>query len=83
MTDYDAWLEKPYQDEYAAQERMEEAEEKFLDSDEFKEAYDEWADGDPTSTKEIFMGTAIYENMLERYAENMYERDDYPEDYDY
>lgn len=83
MTDYDAWLEKPYQDEYAAQELMEQAEEQFLDSDEFKEAYDEWADDNPTSTKEIFMGTAIYVKRLERYAESMYERDDYPEDYDY
>ena len=39
---YDQWLEEPYQEECRAQEEWERAEEDFLDSDYYIEAYNEW-----------------------------------------
>ncbi len=75
--DYDAWLGKPYQDAYAAQERMDELEEKFVETDNFKEAYEEWAEENPAPTKDLFMATKLYETMLEIYAESQDEREDY------
>lgn len=58
-------------------DKLETVEDEFLATDRFREEYAKWAEGDSTSTQDIFMGTAIYENLLEQYIDEMYPPEDY------
>lgn len=77
MRGLDAWLERPFQDACDLADKLEAVEDEFLATDRFREEYAKWAEGDPTSTQEMFMATAIYENLLEQYADEMYPPEDY------
>lgn len=78
--DYDAWLEQPYQDMYAAEERWERAEEEYRGSDRYNEDYEEWLldEGNENKSKKDYDGSGRYEQAVESYMEYMEERDDSP-----
>jgi hypothetical protein len=56
---YDAWLEKPYQDQYEAEEQWERAEQKFLDND-YAQYLDEWLVDNPNKTEEDYKESKEY-----------------------
>lgn len=78
--DYDAWLEKPYQDMYEAEARWEEAEEAYRESDQYNEDYEEWllVEGNENKSKKDYDGSTPYEQAVESYMERLADRDDSP-----
>lgn len=72
--DYDAWLEKPYQDQYEAEEAWERAEERFLAGD-YAQYLDEWLEDNPGKTEDDYKESPSYERAVESCIED--ERDAY------
>ena len=76
MSNYDAWLEAPYQDSIANGEVLEALEEKYLESDEFLTAYYTWQHNSMSefmpltkSALDTFLGTSEYTELLDAYIE--------------
>lgn len=79
--DYDAWLEKPYQDMAEAEALYEQAEEKYLESDSYQEHFSEWLEeeGNAGKTEQDFQKSSEYEKGVESVMESLSEPnyDDY------
>lgn len=73
--DYDAWLEKPYQDAYAEQDAWDDAEESFR-KDGYHEAFDEWAEKPENAgkTAEEWERTDDYEKSVTYHMHALAER---------
>lgn len=71
-------LDRPFQDMMDLGDKWEAVEEQFLTTEEYRTAYAEWAGDDPTATEEVFMGSAVYENLLNSYGDDLWmaEQDD-------
>ena len=85
--DYDAWLEKPYQDAYKAQDEFDSAYELFIESDTYWEDYEQWAsqlfkDGVHCST-EVWHDTDDFRSSVESYLDMLNTPPDPPEDREY
>jgi hypothetical protein len=65
--DYDAWLEKPYQDMYSAQERFEEAEQEYIKSDQYSEDLGFWIEAGEKA--EEYDGSDAYCEAVNAYAD--------------
>ena len=70
-------IDRAFQDMMDLGDKLEAVEDEFLATDRFREEYAKWSEGDSTSTQDMFMATAIYENLLEQYADEMYPPEDY------
>ena len=81
MTNYDAWLEKPYQDAYKAEERYYEAEEAYLDSETYKEDLDDWLETTEGGTEESFRASKTYVSFVEHFADGYFEPDNDAEEW--
>ena len=66
---YDQWLEKPYQDEYAANERYEDAERAYLESDYYSENIGEWEESG--KSLEDYKNSQDYKDSVLSYMELM------------
>lgn len=77
MRNFDAWLERPFQDACDLADKLELVEDEYLQTTRYRDAYAEWSAGDPTATEDIFRESAVYENLLEQYADEMYPPEDY------
>jgi hypothetical protein len=85
-TNYDAWLEQPFQDACSLADDYDNACELFANSDSYWEAYEEWASpllkADIHCSTEVWEGTADYEqsvgNFWNRYTEPEPMPDDHP-----
>lgn len=87
MIDYDAWLEKPYQDECQARDDWDRSCERYAESDSYWEDYEQWAaplfkEGIHCST-EVWVGSKHYEQCVENYIDRQNEPPDPPEDREY
>lgn len=76
MRNYDAWLEAPYQDSLRNGEALEALEEKYLESDEFVELFEDWqrdsmSEFQPLihSPLDTFLGTSTYARAFDAYVE--------------
>ena len=65
--DYDAWLEKPYQDACDAQDAYDEAEESYRESDYYWEDYEEWLKTNEGKSQEEWEATDDYVKSVESY----------------
>lgn len=70
-TDYDRWLESPYQDRFAQADEYEKYAEAFGegDTDEYAEALEAFLKANPTLTEKDFYGTDEYEKAEQAYVE--------------
>ena len=87
IMDYDAWLEKPYQDEREARDNYDTAAELFVHTDSYWESYEEWAmelfkNGVPCST-EVWHDTDDFRLSVENYLDRLNAPPDPPEDREY
>ena len=87
IMDYDAWLEKPYQDEREARNDYDSAAEAFFNTDTYWEHYEQWAmplfkDGVHCST-EVWEGTADYEQSVGSFWASYTEPEPMPDDFPY
>jgi len=64
MTDYDSWLEQPYQDQYAWDELCEE----YCESDQHEEDFAEWLMENEGKTKEEWQDSYAFQDCVERWA---------------
>jgi hypothetical protein len=76
MSKYDQWLESPYQDDYRNGGALEAYEAQYLESDEFRDAFEIWQQNDlpefqpiSASPLDIYMDTTSYERGLTAYIE--------------
>jgi hypothetical protein len=76
MNNYDAWLERPYQDSLRNGEALEALEEQYLESDEFVEIFENWqrdsmSEFQPLihSPLDTFLGTSTYARAFDAYVE--------------
>lgn len=67
---YDAWLEKPFQDHQA---KIDECIDLYRQSAKYKADFASWAAGDPDATEEMFEGSARFEYLLELFADDLFE----------
>lgn len=87
IMDYDAWLEKPYQDECEARDDYDSAAEAFIDSDSYWESYEQWAM--PLFKKDIHCSTEAWHDTedfrlsVESYLDRLNAPPDPPEDREY
>ena len=78
--DYDAWLEKPYQDECDAQEAYDQAEESFRESDTYWEHFEQWSKTNEGKTEADWEETSDYVSSVESHLAMLNEppsREDY------
>lgn len=68
-TDYDAWLEAPYQEQYANEEAWERAVEEY-EEDSYQEDLDIWLSENEGKTETDFRNSAQYERTIERIVES-------------
>lgn len=74
---YDQWLEQPYQDACKLQEKWESAEEDFLESDSYLEAYDEWLESGNVGTEADYQQSADYEKSVDSHLDMLNSRSQY------
>lgn len=87
MRNYDAYLERPYQDSLRNGEALEALEEQYLDSDEFVELFETWqrdsmSEFQPLihSPLDTFLGTNTYTEALNAYIARWVENQ--PDEFD-
>jgi len=82
MRNYDAWLEKPYQDMMEADEAYERAEEEYREDKNGQYSTDlrEWQEENPGKTEDDFIASPEYERILDRLVAQV-KFEDYPDDY--
>lgn len=68
-TDYDRWLERPYQDRFAEADLYERYCEEYPDSDEYQDALEAYLKENPTHTEDDFLASDDYEKAQDAYAE--------------
>lgn len=68
--DYDAWLEAPYQEQYANEEAWERAVEEYEEDDSYQEDLDIWLSENEGKTEENFRDSAQYQRTIERIVDS-------------
>lgn len=74
--DYDAWLEAPYQEQYANEEAWERAVEEY-EEDSYQEDLDIWLSENEGKTEADFRGSNDYEAIIEGIIEGWNDRNRY------
>lgn len=82
-TDYDAWLEKPYQDACKAQDEFDSAAEQYDESDSYWDDLNEYMFANPGKNEDDFRDSNDYEGHVENYLDRLNEPPDPPEDREY
>jgi hypothetical protein len=68
-------IDRAFQDMMDLGDKLEAVEEQYLTTNEYRTAYAEWAGDDPTATEEIFRDSAVYENLLTSYGDDLWEEE--------
>lgn len=69
MSNYDTWLQQPYQDDRDAQDAYDEAEESYRESGYYWESYEEWAEANEGKSQKEWEATADYVESVQSYQE--------------
>jgi hypothetical protein len=82
-TDYDRWLEQPYEDEHEAEDEYESASEQYDESDSYWEHLNEYMFANPGKDEDDFRNSNDYKGGVEGYLEMLNTPPDPPEDREY
>jgi len=74
--DYDAWLQEPYQQACRDEDEWEQAENYWLESDDYLETIDRWLEENPDKTEDDFRESKDYESGIEWVIRGWYSRDE-------
>jgi hypothetical protein len=82
-TDYDRWLEQPYEDEHEAEDEYESASEAYDESDSYWEDLNEYMFANPGKDEDDFRDSNDYKGGVEHYLEMLNTPPDPPADREY
>lgn len=82
-TNYDAWLEQPYQDACKAEDEYFEASEAFINTDSYYDAYEKFLYDNPETSIEDWELTTDYERSVTAFWAKYAEPEPMPDDFPY